>query len=134
MSSKTGFAKGIPTEATLGTVPAGTAHIAPVNFTPNPVFVHFLHYVIARHAPQSAGLREEARRQHNGFVYMIDFRVGDTRQAVPPEDIFGTFKIEEGMPIYYSSNPNHRLLTERGLFVLDPWLESKLLEEIGALK
>lgn len=134
VSSETNFTKGIPLEATLGTVPAGTEHILPDNFSPNPIFVQFLHYVIARHAPMSTVLREEAQRQRNGFVYLIDFRADDSRQAVPPEDILGAFEIEEGTPTSYRSNPNHRLLTERGLFVLDSWLESKLLEEISALR
>lgn len=129
----TTFANGIPTEAIVGTVSAGTREITPSDFTPNPAFVQFLHEVIAKHGPSSPEFRDEALRQQTGFLYVIDLRVGDTKEAVPPEDILGFFELREGVPVSYKSNPRHQLLTERGLLVLDPWLESKVLDEIAVL-
>ncbi len=127
------FTKGLLPEAVMGTVPAGTKQILPSNFTVNPVFVRFLQNFIAKHAPTLSEFLAEAQRQQDGWVYIIDFRTGDVNGDVPPEDILGVFEVKSGEPLLYQSNPNYRLFTERGFFVLHPHLEARLLKEIESL-
>ena len=128
-----GFTKGLRSEAVMGTVPAGTNQILPSNFTVNPVFVRFLHDFIAKHTPTLPEFLAEAQRHQDGWVYIIDYRTGDVNGDVPPEDLLGAFEVKSGEPLLYHSNPNYRLFTERGFFVLHPQLEARLLEEIEAL-
>jgi hypothetical protein len=125
LSQEVVFTKGLSTESIIGTVPLGGDQIAPSNFTPNPVFVDYLHKFVARHTPALPEFQADVKRQKNGWVYIIDFRTGDVNGAVPPEDIIGAFEVKP--------NPNYRLFTEKGFFVLHPRLEARLVEEIEAL-
>ena len=103
------------------------------SFRPNPAFVRLLHDVIERHAPQLRGLQAEARRQGTGWVYVIDARTPTPDGEVPPCDVIGGFEVSDGdvIPHSYRPNPNHRLLTENGLFGLDPALHERLMERIN---
>lgn len=138
LSPDTAFSQGLPPEAIVGVL----AHplkpdepITPDIFSRNRVFVDFMHQVIARHAPHHPGLQAEARRQGNGFVYIIDQRARDPRGTVPPADIIGGFEVKDGeaVPESYHSNPNHLILSSDGFFRLDSNLHQHLLEELMAL-
>jgi hypothetical protein len=104
------------------------------NFQPNPMFVKLLHEVVAHHAPQLRDLREEARRQHDGWVYVIDGRTPTPDRHVPPKDIIGSFEVQGGAvaPASYQPNAKHELLTADGLFRLEPALHEKLIERINS--
>jgi len=110
-------------------------HITAANFRPNRAFVKLLHDVIARHAPQLPGLQAEARRQHTGWVYVIDARTPSPDGHVPPSDVIGGFEVSDGevVPHSYRPNANHKLLTEDGLFELEPALHDRLMERINEL-
>src|SRR5262249_6475934 len=69
------FTKGLIPEAIVGVLKVplkeGEA-IKPENFVRNKVFYDFMHEVIARVGPELKGLKAEARRQGEGWVYLID--------------------------------------------------------------
>lgn len=96
----------------------------------NPGFVERLHAAIAHEAPRCPRFQMAARRQKDGWIYVIDGRTPDPAGAVPPEDILGGFELHAGVckPGGYVRNPNHRLLTRRGFFQL----ESEFYEAVMA--
>jgi hypothetical protein len=102
------------------------------NLLPNPRFIEFLHEVIASEAPALPEVQEAAFRQEHGHVYVIDARTPTPDAAVPPEDILGTFRVENGaiVPGSYQRNPNHLLVSSRGFFALDPRLHETLVARI----
>lgn len=108
--------------------------IAPDNFARNRVFVEFLHGVIARHAPSLPGLIDEAQRQGEGVVVIVDGRAETPADGVPPEDIVGAFQVAGGRIVEdsYRPNPNHRILGPRGFFRIEPELQRRLLEALAA--
>jgi hypothetical protein len=126
---------GLVSEAIVGvlTQPQETVErITPNIFAQNPVFVEFMHDVIARHGPKDSDFQVEARRQHDGWIYVIDQRTPDPAGTVPSEDIVGSFQIVNGkvIPDSYQPNPNHVIVSLRGFFDLGPNLNSALLDEV----
>lgn len=111
------------------------APLSPDNFGRNPVFVDFLHKVIKKHGPSTAGLIAAARKQGEGLVVIIDGRTPTPDGQVPPEDILGAFEVRSGeiVPDAYHPNLNHRILTKDGFFRLDSMLQESLLHELSAL-
>ena len=108
--------------------------ITPAVFARNRVFVDFMHSVIARRGPELPGLIAAARRQGDGFVYIIDQRTPTPQGAVPMEDIVGGFEVKGGqvVPGSYRPNSEHMILSSRGFFQLGE-LQPYLLGEIAAL-
>lgn len=129
------FGKGLPSQVIIGTVPENASSINQNNFKSNSIFVDFLHTIIKRHAPVNPGLQSSVQQQPNGWVYVIDCRADDPQGEVEPEDIIGAFKIESGRvtPESYKKNNKHLLVSKRGVFCLDQWLERALLEETRLL-
>ena len=132
--------RGLPAEAIVGvlTRPEGEDGGGPADvFTPNPAFVRFLHTVLARHAPEQPGLRDEAARIGDGFVYLYDARTpAPATGAAPREDVIGAVKVAAGVPVpdSYRANPGHHLLTARGFFQLGEELHACLMAELDALR
>jgi hypothetical protein len=132
------FAHGLAREAIVGVLlrplEEGEA-ITPAVFARNRVFVDFMQGVIARRGPQLAGLIAAARKQGDGWVYLIDQRTPTPQGAVPPEDIVGAFQVKNGEVIAGSYRPNtkHQLLSSRGFFQLGAELQPCLLEELANL-
>jgi hypothetical protein len=124
-------ATGLPPEGILGQLTSGPDLIDPEHFQPNPVFVQFLHWVLAKHASSCPGLLAEAERQQNGFVHIVDARTdaGD----IPPEDLIASVEVKDGQLLRYGASPSYRVLTDAGLLKLDGWLHARLLEELAAL-
>lgn len=138
LSHEQAFQHGLPAEAIIGVLTRplepGEA-ITPSVFARNRVFVEFLHSVIARRGPATAGMIAEAKRQGEGWVYIIDQRTPTPQGGVPPEDILGAFKIENGqvVPDSYSASPKHQILSANGFFRLGHELQPCLLDELAAL-
>jgi hypothetical protein len=109
---------------------------APDNFARNRVFVDFLHEVIRKHGLSVPNLIAAARKQADGWVYIIDGRTPTPEGPVPPEDILGGFEVSQGevVPDSYRANPNHRLLSQHGFFQLDPVLQARLLDELATYR
>ena len=132
------FKHGIPPEAIIGVLlrplESGEA-ITPSVFARNRVFVEFMHSVIARRGPELPGLMAEAKRQGEGWVYVVDQRTPTPQGAVPPEDIVGAFEIKIGqvVPGSYRASPKHMILSPNGFFRLGSELQPCLLEELAAI-
>jgi hypothetical protein len=130
------FSRGLAPEAIVGELSrlltAGES-ITPEIFARNRVFVEFLHAVIARRGPSLPGLIAEARRQGEGWVYLIDGRTRTPNGAVPPEDIIGAFEVRGGeiVPGSYWASPRHRILSPDGFFQLAADLHAALVEELA---
>jgi hypothetical protein len=99
------------------------------------VFVDFMHGVIARRGSDLPGLVEEARRQGNGWVYIVDQRTRTPEGPVPPEDIIGAFEVKGGqiVPGSYRRSPKHKILSADGFLQLGSELQSCLLAEIAVV-
>lgn len=126
---------GLPSPAVVGTVPRGSAEITHENFTPNREFSDFLNYVIGKYGAEDPALQGQAAEQGEGWVYMIDLRVGEDEEEISTEDVLGAFRVESGKVVSgsYRGNPNHAVLGERGLVQVDAWVQEKLVEELLAL-
>ena len=134
---RTAFARGLAPEAIIGVLlqPVDqVASITPAVFARNRVFVDFLHDVIARRGAELPGLIAEARRQGEGWVYVIDQRTRDPKGRVPPEDIVGVFAVQGGRIVTgsYQRSPKHLILSADGFFQLGAELQACLLEELAA--
>ena len=126
---------GLPSPAIVGTVPKGATEITLENFTPNPEFSDFLNFVIAKYGVDDPALQEQAKEQGDGWIYMVDLRAGEDEETVASEDLLGAFRVEGGQvaPGSYRVNPDHLLLSERGLVQVDEWVRERLVEELLAL-
>jgi hypothetical protein len=100
----------------------------PDNFRENLTFVAFLHDLLAQRIFEDPGLQQEAERQQEGYVYLIDRRTTDPRGNVPWVDTIGWVTVRAGKAIAgsYRRNPEHLLFTADGFFLLTPKLESVL--------
>lgn len=133
------FARGLAPEAIVGVLlrpPKPGEDITPAIFARNRVFVDFMHDVIARRGPGAAGLVAAARRQGDGWLYVIDQRTRTPDGAVPPEDIVGGFEVRGGqlLPGSYRASPRHVILSADGFFQLGEELQACLLEELAKLE
>lgn len=133
----TAFAHGLCTEAILGVVrPDATGHgrITPERFQENPAFVEYLRALISDWVYDAEDLRRDAQQQGEGYIYLIDARTPQPDGQVPPADIIGAVKVQDGRLVAasYHHNPNHRLLTEDGFFRLPAELETNLRTDLHA--
>jgi len=100
---------GIANETIVGfytkPVAEGT-HIDAATFRPNKAFVDLLHDVIKTNAPEVPEFQTAARRQHTGWVYILDARTRTPAREVPAHDIIGSFEVRDGaiVPNSYSAN------------------------------
>ena len=111
----------------------GNPLLTPENFARNGVFLDFMHDVIKGYAPLDAGLIDAAKVHSGGWIYMLDGRFPMPNDDVPAEDVIGMFPVNNGQLGPYNRNPNHRLFTHRGFFVLSSSLQEKLLDELTLL-
>lgn len=130
------FARGLAREAIIGVLRRPLEpgeRITPAVFVRNPAFEDFLHEMVARRGPQVPGLKAEARRQREGWVYIVDQRTRTPQGHVPPEDIVGVFAVERGKIALesYERSPKHLILSVDGFFQLGPELQACLLEELA---
>ena len=134
ISARTAFSSGLIGEAIVGVVERPNEPITPDNFTANSVCHKFLAEVIGRHGPQDPDLQAEAARIGDGQVFVIDQRTPTPDETVPPYDIMGAFRIENGKAVAgsYVVSPNHRLLSPDGFFRLSPFLDDCLQQELAA--
>ena len=123
---------GLRTEAILGRAKDKSQPVDAANFEPNPAFLQFLHWVMAKHAAGCPGLVAAAKRQGVGHVYIFDGRA-PASGAVPPEDVIGAVEVRGGAIVRYRSATDYRILTQHGFPRLDDYFRPKLLAELLAL-
>ena len=137
------FDHGLPSQAVAGEVfgevvqratTNDPGEIKPEQFAQNSAFVQFLHASLARHAPHCPGVLQEAARQRDGWVYIIDGRSPDPQGTVPPEDVIGKLEVVDGRVTgQYAGSKRHRILGSHGLMQLDPWLEERFMQDLHRL-
>jgi hypothetical protein len=113
-------AGGIPKEGIVGKAKSAKSPIKHTEFSPNLAFLDLLQKCVERFGPASPNMAMEASKQKDGFIYVIDARSPTPLGSVPPEDIIGAFEVRNGQvhPETYRANPQYRLLTEKGFFIL----------------
>ena len=126
---------GIPGVAVFGTLEKGLdegGEFVPDNFRENLTFVEFLHELIAQEVFKDPSAHQEAERQREGHIYLIDRRIATPRGDVPWEDIIGWVSVQAGKLVAgsYRRNPDHLLLSANGFFLLPKELESILNLEL----
>lgn len=129
---------GLQPEAIVGVLLRPLVNGEPIhtdNFARNRLFVDFMHSAIARRGPELPGLIAEAKRQGEGWVYVVDQRTPTPQGAVPPEDIVGAFEIRNGQVAVgtYRASPSHLIFSVNGFFFLGAELQPCLIEELVAL-
>jgi hypothetical protein len=104
------------------------------HFRQNPAFIEYLGSLLAEHIATVERVRFEARQQGSGHLYLLDGRTPTPDDVVPPSDIIGVVGVRLGevVPGSYRHNPNHRLLTADGFFVLPAELETLLHDDLRA--
>ena len=131
---------GIPPRAVVGLLDAKALRAPPTSFsprtfTPNALFREFLHEVLSQCVFRVEAIRAEARRLGSGYVYLIDRRTADPQGAVPLRDIIGAVGVENGELTVgsYWANPDHRIVSEDGLFQLQFELHECVVEALRKL-
>lgn len=122
----------LPQEAIVGELLGDPETLDPTRFRPGVVFHAFLQWVVARHAPLTFEWQQMAQAVGDGPLEVVDLRVGKDRPVTAP-DLLGVFEVRHGTMQSYRINPEHVLLTDRGLTELDPALLSALLRELRAV-
>ncbi|KAL1917295.1 uncharacterized protein VTP21DRAFT_4951 [Calcarisporiella thermophila] len=107
----------------------------PNKFLENELFRDLLHNVISKQAHQSDEIISMAKYQQEGWLHIPDLRNPAPFGRIPdPEDIFGSVLVRGGIIQPESYQPMlsaHRLVSgTSGLFILNSFLHSKLLEEL----
>lgn len=129
------FSGGIVPEAIIGEFSEPLHPDAPIpanGFARNRLFVELLHSVVAREAPKLKSFQSQAKKQMEGWVYVIDQRTSNPTGDVPNEDVIGAFEVKNGKVVdgTYVANKNHRILSTRGFFDLGAELYELLLAEL----
>jgi hypothetical protein len=121
----------IPSSAIVGRIERGENGRVE-KFFENPDFLKILHRCVEINGPFSPTLQEEAAKQKNGIIFVVDGRVSDILGKILPEDIIGAFEVRGGQvhPETYRANSNHRIYSNKGFFQLDCYLEAALLKAI----
>lgn len=123
---------GLPAIAIIGVLKDGEGDLTPENFLPNRTFLDFFHHFIAEQMATDPALAEEASKiEGDGMVFVVDQRA-DPEEEIAPEDILGAFRTQNGAIVAgsFQASPNHKLLTENGLFRLTATLEEELLKQM----
>lgn len=128
-----GFQFGLTTEAIIGELANDADEISVDSFKPNPVFKNFLQWVIGKHAISLPAFVAEAKRQCDGYVYVLDQRTPTPDGAVPPEDIIGGFEVKNGELIRFIGSPNYVVYGRNGLMSLERSIHGKLIDELTEL-
>lgn len=122
------FSAGLSGSAIVGHVIDPSKPLLTNNVKVNPAFLTLFHKVVQDTSIELEDFKNEAMRQGNGYVYIIDHRdrhYPNTRSY----DIIGAFPIEKGKATHqsYQPNPNYQILSEDGLFRLPEPYNQKLL-------
>ena len=106
--------------------------INPKNFAPNPKFTSILQQIIAENMADLLEIQQQARKQRDGYIFLIDARTATRDGHIPPCDIFGGMAVERGLIVRgsYEPNPNYQLFSERGIFLLPTELQQKLMQKL----
>ena len=118
---------GLCNEATAGEFIDGDS---PEHFTPNPEFVRFMQWALAKHAPAAPSFQSQAEKQPDGPTYIVDIRSIMQGKEPQQEDLIGVIMLEGGQPKEFKGSAGYKVLTENGFMRIEPWLHQKYLQEL----
>jgi hypothetical protein len=131
LSPKIFAKKSIPPQALVGQLRRANGQLNPDNFVRNRGFVELMQQFIEREGPQSEELKKEAAQLKAGSIRLVDGRSSmATPGGVPSDDTLGVFSVQGGRIVGYQPNPEHRIVSERGLFHLPFRLHDKFVKEL----
>lgn len=106
--------------------------ITAATFLPNKAFVDILHDVVKANGAELPECQAGARRQHTGWMYILDGRTRTPAGEVPLHDIIGAFEVREGaiVPNSYWANRKHLLFSSDGIFKLPTILQQALMRRL----
>jgi hypothetical protein len=119
---------GLPQGSICGFLPISHAAIDDGNFIEYRGFIDSIHFFCAHHI--DPGLLDFVRKTFEKTVAVIDQRSPDVDAEIPTEDIIGCYRIESRRIGGYVPNPNYRLVTGGGCFMLTPWLRKCLASAV----
>lgn len=133
------FKNGLPGAAILGSMkqaPNAGGEITADNVVPNPGFVTFLQEFISRNTPADPAFQRAARKQGEGWVYVIDGRTPTPKGDVPLEDVVGGFRVQDGALVEGSYHPmnSYRVIGANGVMRLDGFLLPRLIDALQQLR
>lgn len=108
----------------------------PDKFIENKVFRKYMNDSIQKYCDKSDYLVRRAYELQSGWINIIDNRSKYLERRTPPEDIFGSFLLEDGIIQKHTffPMPTHRLLTVDGIFRLDSDIEECMIKELEQIK
>jgi len=83
-------------------------------FKENPLFKKTIFNFIEIEAINDPALITEAKKQNNGWVYIVDQRTPTPEGEVPPFDIIGAFEVTNGKLGNFNANQNYQLKSVNG--------------------
>lgn len=125
--------KGMPSEAIAGEFTGRATGSDPADFEPNPVFVKFLQWSIAKHIRDCPEFVEEAKKRGEGSLLVVDARALPIEDAVEDEDLIGVVQVKDGKADKFSGFAKYIPYTSKGFTQLVPSLHKMYLQELRGL-
>jgi len=125
-----GFERGIPSEAILGELNQFDTGLSEDNFTPNVVFIKFMHESIATHVRSCPSLIDRAKRLGDGQLPLLDGRVPVGQKQVHAADVIGFLEVENERIVRYTACMQHKLVYQDQVVKLEPFLHDRLLGDL----
>lgn len=124
---------GLPGEVIAGEFTLGREKADLENFKPNPDFIKFIHWAIAKHIGSCPDFLTAIEQRQNGHMIIADMRGAPHRGEVPIEDRIGVVSVKEGKAETFHPLTDYKIMTEKGFMSIDPWLFDKLVDEMELL-
>lgn len=108
----------------------------PDKFVENKIFREILNNSIQNYCDKSRTIVQRAYELKSGWINIVDNRSKYLERRTPPEDIFGSFLLEDGIiqKNTFFPMPTHRLLTSDGIFRLDSEIEECMIRDLEKIK
>lgn len=98
------------------------------NISYNADFLVVLHQIVRDYMVTDPEVIEQAKKQPNGFVFIVDRRA--TEEEVEKEDIIGIFLVNDSMTdaSRYRPNPDYKLISKKGPGMFHDEVEMELMK------
>ncbi len=122
---------GLKGKSVIGYLKNPDKEISKDNVVINPDFTQVFQQTVKSTGLQSDELKNSARQQQNGYMYVIDQRA--IHKDTKPYDIVGAFEVKNGQIIAdsYQPNKNYEIISIDGLFKLPSVYEENILRAIA---
>jgi hypothetical protein len=98
------------------------------NISYNADFLVVLHRIVRDYMVTDPEVIEQAKKQPNGFVFIVDRRT--VEEEVEKEDIIGIFLVNDSMTdaSRYRPNPDYKLISQKGPGMFHDEVEMELMK------